>query len=65
MATSEKEYKFKKLQRAENYKQWSRDMTFALQEAKLWEHISGIAMGPPELKSRAGNDEDRQEWIWQ
>ena len=59
MATSEKEYKFKKLQGAENYKQWSRDMTFALQEAKLWERISGTAMRPPELKSNADDDEDR------
>ena len=65
MATSEKEYKFKKLQGAENFKQWSRDMTFALQEAKLWEHISGTAMRPPELKSRTDDDEDRQERIWQ
>ncbi len=65
MATSEKKYKFKKLQGAENYKQWSRDMTFALQKAKLWEYISGPAIRPPELKSKADDDEDRQERIWQ
>ncbi len=59
MATSEKEYKFKKFQEAENYKQWSRDMTFALQEAKLWERISGTAMRPPELKSNSDDDEGR------
>ncbi len=63
MATSEKEYKFKKLQGAENYKQWSGDMTFAFQEAKLWEHISGKAIRPLELKSKADDDEDRQERI--
>ena len=65
MATSEKEYKFKKLQGAENFKQWSRDMTFALQEAKLWEHISGTAMRPPTLKPQTDDDEERQERIWQ
>ncbi len=40
-------------------------MTFALQEAKLWEHISGTAMRPPELKSHLDDDEDRKEQIWQ
>ncbi len=65
MATSEKEYKFKKLQGAENYKQWSRDMTFALQEAKLCEHISGTAIRSPELKSKDDDDEDRQQQIGQ
>ncbi len=65
MPTSEKEYKFKKLQGAENYKQWSRDMTFGLQEAKLREYISDTAIRPPELKSKADDDEDRQEWICQ
>ncbi len=63
MATSEKKYKFKKLQRAKNFKPWSRDMTFALQEAKLWEHISGTAMRPPELKSHSNDDEDKQKQI--
>lgn len=40
-------------------------MTIALQEAKLWEHISGTAMQPPELKPYKDNDEERQERIWQ
>ncbi len=48
MATSEKEYKFKKLQGAENLQRWSRDMTFAFQEAKLFQHISGADMQPPD-----------------
>ena len=39
-------------------------MTFALQEAKLWEHISGTVMRPPELKPHKNDDEDRQERIW-
>ena len=44
MATGEKEYKFKKLQWAENLKDLSNDMNFAFQEAKLREHISGTVM---------------------
>ena len=65
MATNEKEFMFKKLQGAENYKQWNRDMTFALQDAKLWDHIIGIARRPLELKEMEKNDEDRKEGIYQ
>lgn len=35
MAKNRKDYKFKKLQTVENYKQSSQDMTFALQKTKL------------------------------
>lgn len=59
MATSEKKYKLKKLQKTKNFKQWSRNMTFALQEAKLWKHISRKTMQPPELKFWSDNDEDQ------
>ncbi len=64
MATNEKEFTFKKLQGAENYKQWNRDMTFALQDAKLWDHIMGSARRPPELKETSDDDEDRKERIY-
>lgn len=33
-------------------------MTFALQEAKLWEHIISTVIQPPELKPRPDNDKD-------
>ena len=65
MATNEKEFMFKKLQGAENYKQWNRDMTFALQDAKLWDHIMGSARRPPELKETKDDDEDRKKRIYQ
>ena len=34
-------------------------MIFVLQKAKLWEHISEIAMRPLKLKSWSDNDEDQ------
>lgn len=40
-------------------------MTFALYEAKLWKHISGMAIRPPKLKSKMDNNKERQERIWQ
>lgn len=65
MSPNEKEFTFKKLRGAENYKQWNRDMTFALQDAKLWDHIMGSAKRPPELKETSDDDEDRKERIYQ
>ena len=40
-------------------------MTFALQDAKLWDHIMGSARRPPELKETSNDDEDRKERIYQ
>ena len=40
-------------------------MTFALQDAKLWDHIMGSARRPPELKETSDDDEDRKERIYQ
>ncbi len=65
MATNKKEFMFKKLQGAENYKQWIRDMTFALQDAKLWDQIMGSARSPLEFKETKDDDEDRKEHIYQ
>lgn len=63
---NEKILMFKKLQGAENYKQWNKDMTLALQDTKCWNHIMGFARRPPELKATPGDDdEDRKERIYQ
>ncbi len=64
MAAKKKEFMFKKLQRAEISKQRNRDMTFALQDAKLWDHIMGSARRPSELKETSDDDEDRKELIY-
>ncbi len=63
MATNKKEFIFKKFQGAENYKQWNRDMTFALQDTKLWDHIMGYGRRPTELKETLDDDEDKKERI--
>ena len=65
MATNKKEFMFKKLQGAKNYKQWNRDMTFALQDAKLWDHIMESPRRLPELHETKDDDEDRKERIYQ
>ncbi len=56
---------FKKLQGAENYQRWNRDMALALQDTKFWHHIMGFARRPPELKETSDDDEDRKERIYQ
>ena len=40
-------------------------MTFALQDAKLWDHIMGSVRRPPELKETLNDNEDRKERIYQ
>ena len=40
-------------------------MTFALQDAKLWNHIIGSARRPLELQETEDNNEDRKERIYQ
>ncbi len=66
MATNKKEFMFKKPQEVWNYKQWwNRDMTFALQDAKLWDHIMGSVRRQPELKKTKEDDADRKESIYQ
>ncbi len=65
MATNEKGFMFRKLQEAENYKQWNQDMIFALKDAKLWDHIMRSARRPTELKETKNDDEDRKERIYQ
>ncbi len=55
---SRDEYTFKKLQCSHNYKHWSRDMSFALEEARLWRHVEGTAVAPPLLEARPDDNED-------
>ena len=62
---AEYEYSFKKLTGSINYKQWTRDMSFALEEAKLWDHVLGTAIPPPTLVATTNDDEERAERIYQ
>ena len=61
---SRDEYTFKKLQGPHNYKQWTRDMSFTLEEARLWRHVEGTAVSPPALKAKEDDSEDRIEKIF-
>ncbi len=58
------EYTFKKLQGPHNYKQWTKDMSFSLEEARLWRHVEGTAVSPPPLKAKKDDSEDRMEKIF-
>lgn len=49
MAKGESLYTFPKLLGSANYKKWSRDMAFALQEAELWSYVTGARKMPREL----------------
>ena len=62
---SKHDYTFKKLTGSANYKQWTRDMAFALEEAKLWDHVVGTASPPPALVPKENDTEERSERIYQ
>ncbi len=62
--SSRDEYTFKKLQGPHNYKQWTKDMSFALEEARLWRHVEGTAVSPPPLKVKEDDSENRMEKIF-
>ena len=49
MAKGESLYTFPKLMGSANYKKWSRDMAFALQEAELWSYVTGARRMPREI----------------
>ena len=49
MAKGESLYTFPKLMGSGNYKKWSRDMAFALQEAELWNYVTGARKMPREI----------------
>ena len=61
---SKDEYKFKKLWGSHNYKQWTRDKSFAFEKVRLWRHVEGIAVAPPLLKPKEDDSEDRIEKIF-
>ena len=62
--SSRDEYTFKKLQGPHNYKQWTRNMSFALEEARLWRHVEGTTVSPPALEAKEDDSEDRMEKIF-
>ena len=45
----ESEYTFAKLSGAENYKEWAREMIFALKDSGLWGYVDGTITRPPPL----------------
>lgn len=61
---SKDEYTFKKLQGSHNYKQWTREMSFASEEARLWRHVEGTAVSSPRLEPKKDDSEDRMEKIF-
>ena len=66
MASNSKyEYTFKKLTNFANYKQWSQNMSFALEEAKLWDHVFGTAISPLVLQLNPDNSEEQAERVYQ
>ena len=56
-------YTFAKLSGSANYKKWSCEMIFALQEAELWGYITRECKKPRELTTKRDDDEDRLEKI--
>ena len=40
-------------------------MSFALEEAKLWDHVLGTAIPPPTLVTTTNDDEERAKRIYQ
>lgn len=65
MSLNKKEFAFKTLLEVENYKQWSRNTTFALKDKKLWDHINGSARRPSELRKTLDISKDRKNRIYQ
>ena len=60
MAKGESLYTFPKLTGSANYKKWSRDMAFALQEAELWSYVTGARKMPRELAVDAPEKETEE-----
>ncbi len=56
---SKDEYTFKKLQGSHNYKHWTRDISFPLEEARLWRHVERSAVAPPPLKPKQYDGKDQ------
>ncbi len=47
--SKESEYTFAKLSGAENYKEWVREMIFALKDSGFWGYVDGTITRPPPL----------------
>ena len=58
MAKGESLYTFPKLMGSANYKKWSRDMAFALQEAELWSYVTGARKMPREIPLLSTKDSE-------
>ena len=63
MTRDDVQYFFAKLKESTNYKKWAREMTFALQSAKLWDLIIDDRKQSRRLESRKNDDENRQDKI--
>ena len=50
----ESEYKFAKLSGAENYKEWAREMIFAMKDSGLWGYVDGTIIRPAPLVAKEG-----------
>ena len=48
----ESEYTFAKLSSAENYKEWAREMIFALKDSGLWGYVDGTIIKPAPLEAK-------------
>ena len=48
----ESEYTFAKLSGAENYKEWAREMIFALKDLGLWGYVDGTIVKPAPLSAK-------------
>ena len=40
-------------------------MSFALEDAKLWDHVLGTVISPPVLQSKLDNSEEQAERVYQ
>ena len=56
--------RLKKLQGSHNYKQLSRNMSFALEKDRLCRHLEGTAVAPPSLEPNSNDNEDPMEKIY-
>lgn len=57
-------YTFKKIQGSHKYKQYTKNMSFALKKARLWRHVKRMAIPPPPLKVKKDDSEDWMEKIY-
>ena len=48
----ESEYTFAKPSNTENYKEWAREIIFALKDLELWEYIDGIIVKPASISAK-------------